>query len=214
MKGRQIAYSAEELAWIKANAKRPRREAHVEFCARFGRSDVSVENYKALCNRNGWKTGRTGCFGRGNKPHNKGKPFKVAGSEKGHFKRGQVNGRAADLYKPIGTERTSKDGYTERKMHDGQPSKTRWQLVHLLRWEEANGPLPEGHCLKCLDGDKANTEPSNWEAIPRALLPRLAGGRWRRLNYDDAEPEVKPALLVIAKLEHAAREAKNGGTHA
>jgi hypothetical protein len=30
--------------------------------------------------------------------------------------------------------------------------------------------------LKCLDGNKQNTDPSNWEAVPRALLPRLAGG--------------------------------------
>jgi hypothetical protein len=41
-------------------------------------------------------------------------------------------------------------------------------------------------------------------------LPRLAGGnRYRHvLAYDDAAPELRPSLLAIAKLEHAARIAK------
>ena len=67
--------------------------------------------------------------------------------------------------------------------------------------------MPDGHCLKCLDGDKTNTDPSNWEAIPRALLPRLSGGRWYR-PYASFEPEVRPTVLAAAKLEHKAREVR------
>lgn len=59
-------------------------------------------------------------------------------------------------------------------------------------------------CLKCLSDDKTNCDPSNWELIPRALLPRL-NGRFGR-NYDDASPELKPVILAVAKLEHQARE--------
>lgn len=46
-----------------------------------------------------------------------------------------------------------------------------------------------------------------WEAVPRAILPRLAGGnRYRRkLAYDDAAPEVRPAIMAVAKLSHAAK---------
>jgi hypothetical protein len=60
--------------------------------------------------------------------------------------------------------------------------------------------------LKCLDGDRTNTDASNWEAIPRALLPQLSG-RWR-MPYDAAEPELRPTLMAIAKLAHQARTAK------
>ncbi|MDO6503117.1 HNH endonuclease, partial [Shimia thalassica] len=67
-------------------------------------------------------------------------------------------------------------------------------------------PLPTGMCLKALDGDKTNTDPSNWKMIPRALLPRL-NGRFGR-DYENAAPEVKPLILATAHLEHAAREAK------
>lgn len=207
MKGQAISYSTDELAWIKANCKRPRRAAHADFQERFGRQDISLTNFNALCKRNGWMTGRTGQFKQGQISHNKGrKGYCAPGCEKGWFKPGERRGVAVKLYKPIGSERMSKDGYLERKIHDGMPLQLRWRAVHLIRWEEINGPLPEGHALKCLDGDRTNTDPSNWEAIPRAMLPRLAG-RWR-LGYDEAPAKLKPTVMAIAKLEHKARELK------
>jgi hypothetical protein len=56
--------------------------------------------------------------------------------------------------------------------------------------------------LKCLDGNKLNTDPSNWEAVSCGLLPRLngAGGR----GYEAAPPELKPTIMAVAKLEHIA----------
>jgi hypothetical protein len=207
MKGRAITYTEAELLFIEALQALPRRDLHAEFCKHFGREDVSIDNIKRLCNRKGWNTGRTGHFTKGMPPANKGKkmPFN-ADSARTQFKKGGRTGRANDLYKPIGTERVSKDGYLERKIHDGMPLQSRWRAVHLVEWEKQHGPLPEGMCLKCLDGNKSNTEPSNWEAIPRALLPRL-NGRFGR-NYDQAEPEVKPTIMAVAKLEHRLREAK------
>lgn len=208
MKGRQISYSHCELAWIEAHRRLSQRELHVQFCARFNRTDVSQQNLTALCKRRGWLTGRTGCFPKGHVPDNKGKkmPYNPA-SAATRFKKGHRGGRAAERYKPIGTERLSKEGYVERKIHDDMPLQSRWRAVHLIRWEERHGQVPEGHCLKCLDGNKANTDPSNWEMVPRALLPRL-NGRFGR-NYDDAPAELKPTIMVTAKLEHAAREARN-----
>lgn len=80
-------------------------------------------------------------------------------------------------------------------------------LVHVIRWEAEHGPVPPGMALKCLDGNRQNTDPENWEAIPRGMLPRLAGGRWNRLPYDSAPDELKPTIMAIAKLDHAARAA-------
>ncbi len=53
-----------------------------------------------------------------------------------------------------------------------------------------------------------NTTASNWELMPRALLHRL-NGRFGR-GYDSASPEVKPTILLVAKLEQQAREMKKG----
>lgn len=205
MKGRATPYSDEELAWIEAHATLPRRELHAAFTARFDRPEVTQQNLTALCKRRGWLTGRDGRFRPGQPSHNAGKKgLRIPGSEKGWFRKGERRGVATRLYKPVGTERISKDGYVERKVNDSLPLQRRWRAVHLIRWEERHGPLPEGHCLKCLDGDKANTDPDNWICVPRALLPRL-NGRFGR-NYDTAPPELRPLILQIAWLEHVARE--------
>lgn len=138
-----------------------------------------------------------------------GKGGRHPNARKTQFVKGERRGVAVKLYKPVGTERLSKEGYLERKIHDGMPLQSRWRAVHLVEWEAVNGPIPEGHALKCLDGNRLNTAPSNWELIPRAVLARLNGGRHkRRLAFDDAAPEVKPILMTMAKLEHRAKQAR------
>lgn len=210
MKGRAIGYSDLELVWIGAHRTLVRHEAHAKFVAKFDRHDVSFTNYAALCKRNGWFTGRSGQFVPGQVSHNKGKkmPFN-ANSAKTQFKKGQQPHNT----KFLGHENVTKDGYVEISVAEPNPHTgfdRRYVLKHRHVWEQANGPLPQGMCLKCLGGDKTNTDPSNWEVIPRALLPRL-NGRFGR-GYDAAAHEVKPTIMAIAKLEHKAREAKAGKT--
>lgn len=176
MKGRAITYSDAELAWIEAHRTDLRADAHAAFVTQFGRPDVSLTNYHALCKRKGWHTGRTGQFSKGNVSHNKGKKGQYApGSEKGWFKKGVLphNHRGA------GHERIdTKDGYVIMIVDETNPwtgAATRPVHKHRYLWEQQNGPIPDGHVLKCLDGDKTNTDPSNWELIPQGMLPRLSG---------------------------------------
>lgn len=273
MRGSPIRYSAEELAWIKACSDLPRVELHQLFVQIFDRPEVTFDNIKSLCSRQGWKTGpdrrrrnagksriftpdqvawlhanatltrpgehaaflaafpgsqithaqiisfrknhklktgRTGQFVKGVKradnPARKG--YAPPGCEKGWFRKGHVPHTA----RGVGHESIDpKDGYVwmivdETNPYTGAP--TRRVMKHRWLWEKANGPVPEGYALKCLDGDKTNTDPSNWEAVPRGLLPRL-NGRSRR-GYDTAPAELKPTILAIAKLEHKAREVRRG----
>ncbi len=211
MKGRRIEWTADELAWIEANRQLARQEIYTGFCKRFGRTDVSPGALAGLCRRRGWLTGRTGRFPKGHSPANKGKKMPFNTNSAAHrFKPGNRSGMANRLYKPVGTERVTQEGYVERKIHDGLPLQSRWRAVHLIEWEKANGKLPEGMCLKCLDGNRANIAASNWTAIPRALLPRLCGKSGR--DFDHAAPEVKPAIMAVARLEHATREARKGAS--
>lgn len=204
MKGTAIPYTAKELAWIKRHCTMPRREAHAKFCCRFGRTDVTLVHFNALCKRKGWATGRTGCFVKGQVPYNLGmkRPFN-ANSAKTQFQAGNLPHNT----KYLGHERVSKDGYVEISIAETNPHtgyERRYVLKHKYLWERQHGPVPAGHALKCFDGNRLNTDPSNWVLIPRSLLPSLAG-RWG-LNYDQAAPEVKPVLLTLAKLKDARKQ--------
>lgn len=204
MKGRAIPYSAAERAFLQQHRSLPRRELHGMFSETFGRADVSMGAIKQYCLRQGWKTGRTGRFAKGSVPKNKGrKQPSHPNSVPTQFK----PGREPKNTKYLGHERLTKDGYVEISVAQTNPytgHPRRYVQKHRWLWEQANGPVPKGMCLKSLDGDKANTDPDNWICIPRAMLPRL-NGRFGR-DYDAAEPALKPVILKTTALEHQTRE--------
>lgn len=209
MKGRAIPYEPEELAWIEARKDWIRADLHRAFCNFWRRDDVSFGAFIGLCKRRGWLTGRTGRIEAGAVPHNKGKPMSAETRAKclrTAFRKGQLphNHRGA------GHERIdNKDGYVVLIVDEVNPwsgAATRPVHKHRYLWEQVNGEIPDGMALKCLDGNKLNTDPSNWELIPRALLPRL-NGRWN-MKYDTAPDELKPTLMALAKVKHKAREVR------
>lgn len=139
-------------------------------------------------------------------PWNKGQHYEPGGrSVETRFKKGNRTGRANHVYKPVGTERMSKDGYLERKIHDGMPMHTRWRAVHIVRWEEINGPLPKGHALSFRDGNKLNHHPSNMDLITRAEL-------MKRNTIHRYPSELKQVIRLSRKLQRtieAAHEKQN-----
>lgn len=207
MKGRTIHYMPEELAWIEARKEMPRAELYALFCAFWERKDVTFTAFKGLCKRKGWMTGRTGCFEKGLVPHNKGMPHDHPASRATRFKKGAVPANIT----PMWTERMTRDGYVEMKVPERNPHtghKSRYKMKQVWLWEQTHGPIPKDCVLKCLDGDRTNCDPSNWEVLPRSVLPRLSGRHG--IAYDQAPAEIKPTLLAIAKLEQRARERRDG----
>lgn len=107
-----------------------------------------------------------GLYKPGHKSFNKGKKQTEYMSAKAiektkatRFKKGNLPHNT----KFDGAERTTKDGYIEVRVRLGK-----YRLKHLHNWELINGPLPEGHCLRCVSDDITNCEPSNWKLIARA----------------------------------------------
>lgn len=88
------------------------------------------------------------------------------------FKPGERRGVAVRLYKPIGTLRVTKDGYLSRKVNDGMPLQRRWRLEHLIVWEAANGPVPKGHAVSFINGDRKDVRLENLRLVTRASLMR------------------------------------------
>lgn len=206
--GKAIHYSKPELAWIKANCTLPRKEAHQRFCEKFGRADVTLAHYNALCRRKGWLTGRTGRISKGATPWNAGKKWPPGkggnhpNARKTQFKKGQKPHNTHYL----GHERVSKEGYVEVSVDEVNPHTgyaRRYVLKHRHLWEKKNGKLPKGMCLKSKDGNRQNTDPDNWEPIPRSMLPFLNGGKGGSYNYDAVPEELKPTVMALAKVKHA-----------
>lgn len=158
-------YSAEEKEFIKNNVKgRSNDELLQMFNDRFG-LNLKKSQIAAFKKNNRLSSGLDGRFKPGHVPFNKGKKGLICGGKETQFKKGQ---RALN-YRPIGSERVSVDGYIEIKVAD--PGK--WRMKHLVLWEEANGPIPKGHCLLFLDGNKLNVSLDNLQLITRSQLVRM-----------------------------------------
>lgn len=128
---------------------------------------------------------------KGHVAHNKGRkqkdymsPENIAKSAKTRFKKGSTPPNT----KPVGSERVTKDGYVEKKFKD-----IGYRLKHLHLWEQLNGKLPDGHCLECQDGNKQNTDPSNWKLISRIESMY----KHSHANYPE---EIIPSLVLTRKI--------------
>lgn len=102
-------------------------------------------------------------YAKGHHPANKGKKVSASTYNKcapTMFKKGNK----PHNYKPVGSERITKDGYIERKVAEPKT----WRGVHILVWEEANGPVPAKHKVIFKDNNQLNTELSNLECLSYA----------------------------------------------
>lgn len=123
--------------------------------------------------RRGDNVGKAYRYPPGHVPANKGlrRPGWSPGRmRETQFRKGERRGVAVTLYQPIGAERLSKEGYLQRKVNDDLPLQARWRGVHILVWEAANGPVPKGHAVAFLNGDKKDIRLANLELITRAQL--------------------------------------------
>ena len=90
---------------------------------------------------------RPGQFQAGHETWNRG----AKGSTGNHpncrrtqFKRGARTGAALHNYRPIGSELIDKDGNVLRKVSETGARRNDWRPVHVLVWEQTNGPVPAG----------------------------------------------------------------------
>ena len=106
-------------------------------------------------------------FHAGLVPWNAGRRFVSGGrSIETRFKPGQK----PHTWRPIGTERLTKEGYLERKVMDTCVTKNDYKPVHHIVWEEAGREIPPGHVLAFKDGNKRNFALENLELLTRKQL--------------------------------------------
>lgn len=81
-----------------------------------------------------------------------------------HSKKGNIPHNT----KPIGTERISKEGYTEVKTTE----RGRWEMKHNIIYKQHFGEIPPAHVVSFKDKNKQNFDITNLECISRAELAR------------------------------------------
>lgn len=103
---------------------------------------------------------------------------------------------------PVGSERDTGRGYVLVKVaeHPRVPqSKDNWRMKHVLAYERAHGPVPEGCVVVFADRDHSNFSPGNLVAVPRSLLGLLNGPgapEWR-------DAETLSAAVAAVSLDRA-----------
>lgn len=136
-------------------------------------------------------------FSAGQTPWNSGmKGLKTGGrSEETRFKPGSK----PQTWRPVGSERTTADGYLQRKMTDTGYTPRDWVGVHILVWMEHHGPIPEGHSVIFRDRNKQNITLENLELVSRSEL-------MKRNTIHRYPPELKSTIRAVSKLKRLIKE--------
>ena len=192
--GRRLAFTGEQIEFLRINYPLlPLVNLAAAFSDRFG-TEKTAGQIRSFIHNHGIKSGRTGCFEKGQKAWNEGVKGYI-GANVTSFRKGNVPKNRT----PLGTERVNRDGYIEIKIperdpHTGFP--TRYKLKHVVLWEQLHGPVPEGMCVVFQDGKPLNCVDENLMLVSRAHLLRLNQYRYREIPDD-----LKPSVLALAKLE-------------
>lgn len=220
-----IRWSAEEKSYLtEITPGRSYREIAVLMSGRFDR-EFTVEQIKGAIQRYCLNTGRTGRFKKGTIPPNKGKNLGRNGISLESQARSRATifkpGNRPANYRPVGSERVdSKDGYVYVKVADRRDPngyndhRDLWKLKHRVIWEQANGPLPEGHIIIFCDRDIYNFDINNLMCVSQETHGLL---KLKKIEYWDrgsAEVAVATAQLMhaIKKVSCCDRECKKCGS--
>lgn len=199
----QHRYTLEQLDFIWKHIKNMTwKELTTKFNETYG-TNLSHKALAATGKRYCIKSGRTGRFSKGLIPWNKGiKGLSFPGMKATQFK----PGNKPSNWRPLGSERVSKDGYIEVKVADGRLNKN-WKAKHILLWEEHHGrTVPPGYAVIFGDGDKRNFDIDNLLLVSRAQLARM---NQRGLIYDNAE--LTKTGVIIADIYNKIGERKRSG---
>lgn len=170
----------------------PRNELVARMNERFGLS-LSIKQLATYTKNHGIRSGRSGQFKKGEKPHNAGTKG-VMKPNSGSFKPGD----RPQTWRPIGSERITDEGYRQRKITDTGYTPADWVEVHRLVWQEHHGPIPDGHVVTFIDGDRLNCAIGNLELVSRA-----DHGARSKLGYYAMPAELKPAMANVVSLRRA-----------
>jgi hypothetical protein len=116
------------------------------------KTNITCSQIRCYLTNHKLKNGVVKRFKKGHTPINKGTKG-LTGPNKTSFKKGYT----PKNYKPVGSERITKDGYIQIKTADPNT----WELKQKVIYEKEFGKIPEGHALFFLDQNKLNVSLDN-----------------------------------------------------
>ena len=153
---------------------------------------VDTKRIKSLLSRKKIHTETGGClYKKGSIPWNKGKKG-FMGANRTSFKKGH----RPKSWRPIGSERVDRDGYTLIKISNEGGMWKRWALKHRVVWEEHyKMKVPKSYVIIFADGDKTNLNIDNLICVTRNELRVLNQHR-----LISSVPELTKTGLNVAKI--------------
>ena len=153
-------YSEEQKEFIIANNYGKYSKELAEMFNQYFNTNITAKEIAYFRRNNKLNSGLTGQFKKGNIAHNKGKKQieymsqeSIERTKKTRFKKGNK----PKNYRPVGSERITKDGYIEVKVSD--PNK--WETKNKIIYKQYFGDIPEGHKVIYADGNKLNNDINN-----------------------------------------------------
>ena len=177
----------EQYQWLKDHCQGlTYKDQQKQVLDKFG-VHLTLGQVKNMRSRWRMNSGLTGHYKKGCVPWNKGMKGLHIGGEATQFKKGQKPWNT----RPDGYASVDTDGF----VHIKTPGARKMTYKHRWVWEQAYGPIPSGHCLIFLDGNKQNCSLNNLALITRAEHARMCQ---KHLQCDN--PEYTKAGIQIAKL--------------
>ena len=153
----------------------------------------TAEQLKGFYSNHHLNSGITGRYEPGHVPANKGvKGISYPGSEATQFKKGQVSYNrktvGTEVFRPL-------DGYWWVKV--SEPDK--WQMKHIVLWEQAHGKRPPNTVVTFLDGNRNNFKENNLSLISKSENAMMNRFGFRYSDADLTQTGILMAKLKIAK---------------
>ena len=153
-----------------------------------------------------------GTFKPGHATWNKGMSYAAGGrSIETQFKPGHRGGRAAVLWRPVGSLRLTHDGTLQRKVTDTGTTARDYVSVHSIVWEAAHGQIPAGHVVIFRPGTAtsiaAEITIEKLELVSRAELMR------RNSRHARYPPELNSLMYLNGALTRKINERTKQNEH-
>ena len=153
-------YSEEQKEFIITNNYGKYSKELAEMFNQHFNTNITAKEIAYFRRNNKLNSGLTGQFKKGNVPHNKDKKQveymskeAIERTKETRFKKGNK----PKNYRPVGSERITKDGYIEVKVSD--PNK--WETKNKIIYKQYFGDIPKGHKVIYADGNKLNNDINN-----------------------------------------------------